>query len=145
MNETNVRTVRREAGTCALAMLENATFIENELPNVQMDGSTRAATLALCSQLVGTKHDIFHELHELDDLIDTEAGEDRITRKAAMIVRWLGQDVTQMQELVTTLEAAAAKDSACQGAYILVAESAGNILAPFDFARAALDKIAAPH
>ena len=69
MNISALRNVMNEARKCAAAMLESGTYIEPELPTVRMDEPVRVATVELCSRLVGTKHDIIHELFELDELL----------------------------------------------------------------------------
>ena len=139
MNTAAVRTLMNEAHQCAMAMLDSGTYIERELPNVRMDDATRASATELCSQLVGTKHDIIHELSDLDDLLKDGAADERIMSAVGLIIRWLWEDISQMHELVTSLEAAGQRDPECGGAHILVAESAVNILIPFKRAKAAAD------
>jgi len=56
-----------------------------------------------------------------------------------LILRWLADDISQIHQLVTSLEAASLLDPECSSAYVLVAESAVNILNPFNRARAAAD------
>ena len=141
MNTSTVRSVMNEAHRCAMAMLDSGTYIERELPNVSMDDTVRAAASELCSQLIGSKHDIIHELSELDDLLTEGATDERIASAVALIIRWLWDDIHQIHELVTTLQAAAENDPACGSAYILVAESAVNILNPFNRAKEAADLI----
>lgn len=145
MNIDAVLTLMSEARRCAFAMLENANFIQQELPKVHMDEATRASAVKLCSQLIGTKHDIIHEVSELDELIRDRAPEDRIDSVAVRIVQWLWADIAEMHKLVRTLEAAAQSDPQCGSAYILVAESAVNILIPFNRAKAAADLISSPY
>ena len=145
MNTDAVQTVMNEGRKCALAMLESGTYMERELPNVCMNESVRVAAAELCSQLIGTKHDIFHELFELDELLTTGAPDDQIKSAIALIIRWLWDDIRQMHELVTSLEAAAKNDPACGSAYILVAESAVNILNPFNRAKEAADLLTGTH
>ena len=142
MNTSAVRTVLNEAHTCAMAMLDSGTYIERELPNVRMDEPIRAVASELCSQLIGTKHDIIHELSELDDLLTNGATDERIVSAVALIIRWLWDDIRQIHELVTMLQASSEIDPACGGAYILVAESAVNILNPFNRAKEAADLLA---
>ena len=120
-------------------MLESGTYMERELPNVCMDGSVRATAAELCSQLISTKHDIFHELFELDKLLSAGAPDDQIKSAITLIIRWLWDDICLMHELVTSLDAAAKKDPAYGSAYILVAESAVNILNPFNRAKETAD------
>lgn len=128
-----------EARECAMALLESGDFIQRELTNVRMDDATRASAAKLCSQLIGTKHDIIHELFDLDELLRGGVDEDTIHSRIDRIRRWLFNDVSQMHELVTTLASAVERDPECGGAYILVAESATNILRPFKRAIAAAD------
>lgn len=139
MNTVAIRTLMSEAQQCAMAMLDSGTYIQRELPNVRMDDATRASAAELCSQLIGTKHDIIHELFELDELLRDGATDDRIASAADLIIRWLWDDIQQMHQLVTTLEAATRTQPDDGGAYILVAESAVNILNPFNRAKAAAD------
>ena len=141
-NAGTVRVVMKHARQCAGAMLENAIFIQQELPNVRMDDPTRAATAELCAQLIGTKHDVVHELFDLDDLLSGGATEKRIASAIARIMDWLRRDIRQMHELVTALEAAAKRDRACSSAYMLVSESAVNILNPFNKVKKAADRLA---
>jgi len=131
-----------EARKCAAAMLESGTYIERELPNVRMDEPVRVATVKLCSKLIGTKHDIIHELFELDELLASGASDERIKSAIARIIDWLGDDIRQMHELVTALDAAAKNDPTRVSAYLLVAGSAVNILNPFNRAAEAADLLA---
>jgi hypothetical protein len=123
-------------------MLESGTYIGRELPNVRMDEPVRMATVELCSRLVGTKHDIIHELFELDELLASGASDERIKSAIARIIDWLGDDIRQMHELVTALDAAAKNDPTRVSAYLLVAGSAVNILNPFNRAAEAADLLA---
>jgi len=142
MNTSALRNVMNEARKCAAAMLESGTYIERELPNVRMDEPVRVATVELCSRLVGTKHDIIHELFELDELLASGASDERIKSAIARIIDWLGDDIRQMHELVTALDAAAKNDPTRVSAYLLVAGSAVNILNPFNRAAEAADLLA---
>ncbi len=127
-----------------MAMLDSGTYIERELPNVRMDEATRSTAITLCSQLVGTKHDVIHELFDLDDLLKEGATDERITSAITRIIRWLWEDISQMHALVTSLEAAGRLDPEYKIAYVLVAESAVNILNPYFRAQAAADSLADP-
>lgn len=141
MNTSTVHILMKEAHACAMAMLDSGLYVQKELPNVRMEEALRASTLELCSQLIGTKHDIIHELSELDDLLRDGATNEAVAQKVALIIRWLWDDISQIHELVTKLEAAAHRDPACGSAYILVAESAVNILNPFNRAKTAADSV----
>lgn len=131
----------KEARACAMALLDSGIYIQSELSNVRIEEALRATTLELCSQLIGTKHDIVHELSELDELLSHGASDEAVAQEVALIIRWLWDDISQMHELVIKLAAAAHRDPACSSAYILVAESAVNILNPFNRAKAAADSV----
>ena len=142
MNATALHTVMNEARNCASAMLESGTFIGRELPNVRMDEPVRVATVEICSHLLGTKHDIIHELFEIDELLANGASDKRIMSAIALIIDWLWEDIQRMHEIVTTLEASTHREPDYGGAYILIAECAMNILNPFNRAKEAADSLA---
>lgn len=45
------------ARECAVQMMQNAIYVQKELPNVQMSGALRRQAGETCDQLIGTKHD----------------------------------------------------------------------------------------
>lgn len=143
MNESAVHAVMTEARNCALVMLESATYIQNELANVRMNDALRAQTEQVCTALVGTKHDIISELFELDELLGSEASASVIRSRVNRIVQWFWDDITRMHQLVMALESASKQDPACGPAYVLVAESATNILNAFNGTKAAADSLRA--
>ncbi|MBK9520655.1 MAG: hypothetical protein IPO13_03365 [Rhodocyclaceae bacterium] len=135
----NIREFMTTAGTCANAMLEHATYIEKELRSLDIPESIRVAIREVCSSLNGTKHDVVHELGEFDDLLGTSKSKvipDPIRR----IMVWLSEDVSKLHALAKSLEALAKEDKRIGIAYLLVAESATNILHRFTEADDAADK-----
>ncbi|GDX11828.1 hypothetical protein LBMAG57_36000 [Verrucomicrobiota bacterium] len=77
-----------------------------------------------------------------DELLASGASDERIKSAIARIIDWLGDDIRQMHELVTALDAAAKNDPTRVSAYLLVAGSAVNILNPFNRAAEAADLLA---
>lgn len=144
MDMTAARTLISEARQCAVAMLDNGTFIQGELPSVRMDDATRLAAGALCSALISTKHDIIHELFDLDELLRGGATDERIASTVDRIIRWLRDTIQQMVDLVQRLEAMADTQPDTSIAYTLVAESAVNIIEPFNRAQAAAQLLINP-
>jgi len=132
-----------EARNCAMAMLDNAMYINGELANVTMSDDLRARTQEMCGSLVSTKHDVIHELFELDELVASDRSASTIARYVERIAAWLGEEVIPMHELVMALDSARQKDPAHLGAYILVVESAANILVSFNRTKAAADTLLA--
>ena len=127
------------AGACAQTMLENATYIEKELDTLDIPEPIREDIREICTSLNGTKHDVVHELGELSDLLDSSSSQlvpDRVRR----VMSWLSEDVRKLHGLVKLLEALTKEDKRIGIAYLLVAESATNILHRFTEAGDAADK-----
>lgn len=141
MNKSLVQAVMGEACGCALVMLENATYIQGELVKVRMNDALRAQTEEVCAAMIGTKHDIFSELFELNELLGSGASADVIRSRVDRIVRWFEEDIARMHQLVMALQAASEQDRLCVSAYVLVAESAANILRAFNRTAVAADSL----
>ena len=141
MNKSSVQAVMGEASRCALVMLENAAYIQGELAKVRMSDALRAQTEEACAAMIGTKHDIFSELFELDELLGSGASAAVIRSRVDRIVRWFGEDIGRMHQLVMALQSACEQDRSCVAAYVLVAESAANILRAFNRTAAAADSL----
>ncbi len=122
------------AYACAMSLMSNADYVQKELPNVELPTDIRASIESLCSDWIGTKHDVVHELAELKDSANIE---DRIRR----IMAWLGEDMVKLQELVRKLEALASSDERFKLAYLLVGESGGNVLRSFVAAGESADQV----
>lgn len=100
------------AYACAMSLMSNADYVQKELPNVELPTDIRASIESLCSNWIGTKHDVVHELAELKDSANIE---DRIRR----IMAWLGEDMVKLQEQVRKLEALASSDERFKLAYLI--------------------------
>ena len=118
---------------CAMAMLENAIYVEKELPNVAMPDELRKLTAKVLSELIGTKHDIITEVSELDELL-ASAPSDAVkhAERVERIVRWLSDDMKELHGLVTALREAGDKNPDYGSALMLVMESATNILLTYN-------------
>lgn len=122
---------------CAMELFSNALFVQRELPNVALPPELRERTAALCESLVGTKHDVLTELDEYRELAASGADEAVLDQRVARMVRWLGDDVAELDAVVRSLDAAAQGDREVGSAYVLVAESAANVLRALARAREA--------
>ena len=122
---------------CAAAMLANAMYVERELPNVTLPPELRKRTEGVASALVGTKHDVFSEIAEYDDLVEAGAAEAELDRRLERMVRWIGEDVEELAALVRALEEAHRNDPEVGASYVLVTESAANVLQAFGRVREA--------
>jgi hypothetical protein len=143
MNDSAVHAVSTEARNCALVMLQNANYIQSELADIGMNEALREQIKQVCIALVSTKHDITSELFELDELLGSDASASVIRSRVNRIVQGLRDGIIQMHQLVMALESASKQDPACGLAYVLVAESATNILNAFNRTRAAGDSLCA--
>lgn len=121
------------AYACAMSLMSNADYVQKELPTVDLPTDIRASVESLCTDWIGTKHDVVHELGELKESSNIE---DRIRR----IMSWLGEDMVKLQEQVRKLEALAKSEDRFKLAYLLVGESGGNILRSFVAAGESADR-----
>lgn len=120
-------------------MLDNGAFIQKELGSIDVSDRLRGAISDVCSALMATKHDVISELIELDGLGATpEAAvvQDRVDR----IFQWLSEEIPKLHELVMSLESASKEEPRHGIAYILVAESATNVLRSFGSMADALER-----
>ena len=115
---------------CAVQMMMNALYIQKELPNVRMSDELRQRTVGLCSTLIGTKHDLVSEIFELDERLQDGASNEEVLRRIDRMVQWAGEDALKMHEIVMALDAELQKGVMDGGAFLLVSESAVNILTP---------------
>ena len=119
-----------------MTLMSNAAYVQKELANVVLPDASRTQIEKLCSDWIGTKHDVIHELGEL-----SEAPE--IGNRIRRIMSWLSEDVVNLREQVELLEGLAQSDPRYRLAYLLVGESGGNILKSFVAAGEAADRLLA--
>lgn len=122
------------AAACAMLLMSNASYIQNELANVALPAATRVDLESLCNDWIGTKHDVMHELGELTDHPNIS---DRVRR----IMSWFSEDVVKLQNQVRDLEILVNTDERFKLAYLLVGESGGNILRSFVAVGEAADQL----
>lgn len=119
---------------CAMSLMSNAAYVKNELPNVELPSDARSSIESVCTDWIGTKHDV---VHELDELRESSNIDDRIRR----IMSWLSEDMSKLNEQVRALDALAKSEDRFKLAYLLVAESGGNILRSFVAAAESADRV----
>ena len=144
MSTPEIQTAMHECRNCAMVMLENAAFIQTELPNVHMDADFVSQAEQLCDDLIGTKHDVIHDLFELDENlhgVDIEQAKAYAIATLARLLRWMQEDMMKMHDLVVALEAASKREPKSGSAFMLVLESATNILNAFNRVKAAVELI----
>lgn len=128
---SKVQVFRDAARNCAMSMLENASYIQKELVNVRMTDEMRIKVSEVCDAMTGTKHDVIHELFELDDLLAEGATTSRILQKINMTMRCIVDDIGVLRPTAMALEEESEQDNTYDPANLLVGESTNNILNAF--------------
>ena len=123
---------------CALIMLENASYIQRELPNVEMREALRLQTAEVCDSMVGTKHDIISELFEIDEFLKSETNWAVVSSRIDRLIKWLWEDISKMHQVVMALREDSQKNQKHTLSLVLVQESAANIVNAFNCAKAAV-------
>src|SRR5438067_1559582 len=100
MNDGEIRAAMGKARTCAMVMLESATYIERELPNVQLDEALLSQAQQVCSDLIGTKHDIISDLFELDNKLSASPapGLPNVLSTMERLTSWMWEDISKMDQ-----------------------------------------------
>lgn len=112
---------------CALQMLTNASYIQRELPALDIPGELRLKIEGVCGSLIGTKHDVITETFELEELCQTGASKTRVEQKMGRISQWLCETLGEMHALVMEVERLLCTDVRYSLVFILIMESAAKI------------------
>ena len=133
MNTDSVQSFLSQARQCAMAMLKNGVYIESELPNMELPNGLHDKAKQVCSDLIGTKHDVIHEIFCISDFLETSPKDEAAIRlRIGRIIDWLSEPIRKMHELVQELQAASRNDRRYGPTFVLIAESATNILNAFN-------------
>jgi len=116
------------ARRCAMLMLQEADFIEENLPEEELPEDLLAETKAICAALISTKHDVMHELMEMGELASKNPDADKVRDYAKRIREWLIADVPRMDKLVKAVQAASQTNSDYAGASLLITEAMAHVL-----------------
>jgi hypothetical protein len=130
------------ARECAMQMMRNASYIQSELPNLDLAEQTNTKIQAMCDSLISTKHDVMTELFELADETQTDAS--KMPAKVQRILQWLSEPIGEMHQLLIDFQASSETNSRLFTTFILVAESATNILNAFNAVSMAADTVLNP-
>lgn len=141
MNSPTVLKAIGAIQNCALVMLENASYIQRELPNVEMREVLRSQTVKVCESMVGSKHDVTSELFEIDELLKSKSKWAVVSSRIDRLIRWLWEDISKMHQLVMALREDSQKSQNYTLSLILVQESAANIVNAFNYAKSAVEEL----
>ncbi len=132
------------AQSCAMHMMSNAAYIQTVLPNLTLPEGTTEKIAVLCDSLIATKHDVISELFELSEVSESSTSPEEITKRVKRIIRWLWETILEMNEVVQSLQTASETDAKFSIGWLLVVESATNILDSFNRAAVAADELQGP-
>lgn len=141
MNTQTLQIFFTESRNCAIAMLEAATHMQRELPNVRMPDAQRERTLEVCSKLIEAKHDVIHKLFELSSAANSSEPEAQISKAIESTLGWMIEGIQEIRGLADELQSAAVEDPGLHLAFILVAENFMNITTQFERAHQAADSL----
>ena len=125
-------------------MMSNAAYIQTVLPNLTLPEGTTEKIAVLCDSLIATKHDVISELFELSEVSESSTSPEEITKRVKRIIRWLWETILEMNEVVQSLQTASETDAKFSIGWLLVVESATNILDSFNRAAVAADELQGP-
>ena len=130
----------------------NVNYIQDELPVCDLSDAERSHIGKTCEEFEGAIYDVRKEIRNLEDKLGMHPGQppfDPDIRNPdpqvtmGFIGDWLLTEIKAMHETVLRLQAASSVAPDHGRAYLLVGESATNILRAYANARQALDAIGA--
>ena len=121
-----------------MQMMSNAAYIQTELPNLTLPEGANAQITALCDSLISTKHDVISEIFELSEVMESSPAD--INNRVQRIIQWLWETILEMNAVVQSLQTTSETDAKFSIGWLLLVESATNILHPFNRAAEAADK-----
>jgi len=127
MTSAPLASFKAAAYRCAATMQESASFITQELASIEVPDPHQRAIREVCDAFMSNWFDIRTELAELSELGLPDYAPS-VRQRVDRIFRWLDEHRPELHGVVTALSSAAKDDQRCASAYILVAESATNVL-----------------
>lgn len=128
----------------------NIQYIQKALPTVSINATERSQIVDLCDEFNSALYDVRKEVRNLEDKLGLHAGEPPFDPdivnpdpKVTMgfIERWLWEPIELMHATVMRLKIASKADPKHGVAYLLIAESAVNILNAYSAIKDALATI----
>lgn len=111
-----------------MQMMENATYIHKELPSLSMPQSSRDELNALCTSLISTKHDVMHEIIEINELVMVSPDSPAIAAGIERISNWFSKEVFSFDTSLSKVRQAVEAGQADVIATMLLMENGVNIL-----------------
>lgn len=127
--KTDPQTIQRclaETRDFAIQMMQNAAYIQKELPSLKMSDDLRTSIKELCDELIRTKHDLMQEIFEASEWLESDP--DRFDLWKELTRPWILDVIMSINECVEAVQEAVKNGSASPLVSFLVMESAANIL-----------------
>lgn len=112
----------------AMQMMENGSYILKELPALRMPDAVRHQLETLCTDLIGTKHDLIHEIHEVHELTMASPDASAIRSGVERMCQWIDEANMQFKDGVDAARQATDAGEADGSLSLLLMESGVNIL-----------------
>jgi len=109
-------------------MMENGSYILKELPALRVPDALRHQLETLCTDLIGTKHDLIHEIHEVHELTMTSPDASAIRDGVERMCQWIDEANMQFKDGVDAARQATDAGGADGLLSLLLMESGINIL-----------------
>ena len=77
-----------ESRNCALQMMQNAAYMQKELPSLEMSDGLREEIEKLCDDLISTKHDLIAQIFECYELLEEDSDAQRIGKMINQMHQW---------------------------------------------------------
>lgn len=132
INIDNLDTLLGHLRNAAIGMLDTGMYIRRELPSLELDEARRTEIDNLCGQLLGTGHDIMHEMSEISEMKRDGLEGDRINETVIRVLGWIRDDLHVADPIVRGLQSDMQKDQNLSDVFVLLAESMLNIWQPFN-------------
>jgi len=117
-----------ETRTCAMQMMENATYIKKELPSLTMPDALRAQITATCDGLIGTKFDLISATFDILELMDSSPDNASLGRRMESIRGMIDEEKMAFHACVLSATDAIKTGDADALVSLLLTESGLNIL-----------------
>ena len=96
----------------ARVLMGNSMYIQKELPPMTMSDELREILNALCTDLIGTKHDLLHEIFEIDKLMSASPDTPVLAAGIERIQNWMMMSAWSFREGVDEVDKAVKEGTA---------------------------------
>lgn len=127
------RRIIGEARKCADIVQSNAHFIEEALPNVPLDKTTKEEIKDLYSHMSTVYLDILEVAGELEEKLRSENFHFKSFKThSRLVVCWMREIIDHLNLIVTRVQENAQTNPELQTTFMLLAESAVNLMNAFE-------------